>query len=51
MKFKIKPGVFSIAALFSLLSSGIAAAQTVQTNVMYICHRECMLSPVEMKLC
>jgi hypothetical protein len=51
MKFEIKPGVFSISALLGLLSSGIAAVQTLQTNVMYVCDGERMLSPVELKLC
>jgi hypothetical protein len=37
---KIRPGVFSIAALFALFSCGIAAAQDLQKGVTYVCNGE-----------
>jgi len=50
MESKFRPGVLSVAALLGLLSRGIAAAQTLQTNVMYVCDEEQMHSPVGIKL-
>jgi hypothetical protein len=37
---KIRPGVLSVAAVFTLFSAGIAAAPDVQTNVIYVCNGE-----------
>jgi hypothetical protein len=50
MEGRIRPRLIRFAALLILLSSGIAA-QTLETNVMYDCDRERMVSPVEMKHC
>jgi hypothetical protein len=50
MESKFRPGVLSVAALLGLLSCGIAAAQTLQTNVTYDCDGERMHSPVGIKL-
>jgi hypothetical protein len=43
METKIKPSVFVLAALLGLLFAGAAAAQDVQTGVVYICNGERML--------
>jgi hypothetical protein len=40
---KIRACVFGIVALLGLLSSGIASAQTLQTDVVYACNGERLL--------